>query len=499
MNMVMDWIAHHAINRPDRLAAVDCFSQRRYTYADFHRRVDRAASLLHAHGARPGDRVATLCYNSTDLFELQFACQRIGAIYVPLNWRLTPVELQRLVADCAPAVILAHVEFEKNLAAVDQAGAPLLTLNDGGASAYEDWRTEGPPAERALLDSDDTWAIVYTSGSSGVPKGARITYGMTLHNCVHAGMHFDFDSTSNTLTFLPMFHISGLNAYGNVAFHWGGTVHVMRTFDAREALALLRDPQLGISHVLGVPTNYLMMSEQPGFEDIKLPHVKVCAVGGAPCSQTLLETYERGGIVLQNVWGMTETTTAATALSKTASLSRLGSCGRPLLHVELRLANAGRVVTEAGVHGEIEVRGPTITPGYWGAMPRGACQWFGTGDIAHYDSDGYLYLVGRAKDFYISGGENVYCAEVEQALCSHDAISQAAVVAVPHPKWGEVGRAYVVFKKGRSLTSQEVMEHCRTRLAKYKLPQEVSALPEMPLLASGKIDKVRLKGASSLM
>lgn len=497
MNMVMDWIAHHAVNRPDMLAAVDCFSLRRYTYADFHRRVDRAAAFLRAHGARVGDRVATLCYNSTDLFELQFACQRLGAIYVPLNWRLTPVELQRLVADCSPAVILAHVEFEQNLAPVDSKAAALVTLNDGGPCTYEDWRMEGPPPERQVVDADDTWEIVYTSGSSGVPKGARITYGMALHNCVHAGVHFGFDSTSNTLTFLPMFHISGLNAYGNVAFHWGGTVHVMRTFDARQALALLRDPDLRISHVLGVPTNYLMMSEQPGFEDLELPHVKVCAVGGAPCSQTLLETYGRRGITLQNVWGMTETTTAATALSKEASLSRLGSCGRPLLHVELRLANAGKVVSEAGLHGEIEVRGPTITPGYWGTEQRSAGQWFGTGDIAYHDAEGYLYLVGRAKDFYISGGENVYCAEVEQALCSHNAISQAAVVAVPHAKWGEVGRAYVVLKKGHALTPQEVIAHCRTRLAKYKLPQEVFLLPEMPLLASGKIDKVRLKGTSS--
>lgn len=497
MNMVMDWIAHHAINQPDRLAAVDCFSQRRFTYADFHRRVDRAATLLHAHGARRGDRVATLSYNSTDLFELQFACQRIGAIYVPLNWRLTPMELQRLVADCTPSVILAHEEFARNLATVDTAGAALLSLNDGGPSAYEDWCPDGTAPGRAVLGSGETWEIVYTSGSSGVPKGACITYGMALHNCIHAGVHFGFDGASNTLTFLPMFHISGLNAYGNVAFHWGGTVHVMRTFDARQALALLRDPGLGISHVLGVPTNYLMMSEQPGFEDLELPHVKVCAVGGAPCSQTLLETYERRGITLQNVWGMTETATAATALSKAASRARLGSCGRPLLYVELRLANAGTVVTEAGAHGEIEVRGPTITPGYWNTPSRAAGDWFGTGDIAHYDDDGYLYLVGRAKDFYISGGENVYCAEVEQTLCSHDAIAQAAVISMPHPKWGEVGRAYVVFKKGYALTPEEVIAHCRSRLAKYKLPQEVIPLPEMPLLASGKIDKVSLRGTSS--
>ncbi len=497
MNMVMDWIAHHAMCQPEKLAAVDCFSQRRFTYADVHGRVDRAAALLRAHGARAGDRVATLCYNSTDLFELQFACQRIGAVYVPLNWRLTPVELQRLLADCSPSVILAHVEFAKNLTGLDTGGAPLLTLNDGGPSCYEAWRHEGPPAERAILDSGETWALVYTSGSSGVPKGACITYGMALHNCIHAGVHFDFDSRSNTLTFLPMFHISGLNAYGNVAFHWGGTVYVMRTFDALQTVSLLADPELGISHVLGVPTNYLMMSEQPGFEHLELPHVKVCAVGGAPTSPSLLETYGRRGITLQNVWGMTETTTAATALSKAASLSRLGSCGRALLHVDLRLANGGQAVTEAGVQGEIEVRGPTITPGYWGAAPRAPGQWFGTGDIAYRDADGYLYLVGRAKDFYISGGENVYCAEVEQALCSHGAIAQAAVVAMPHAKWGEVGRAYVVLKKGQALTPGEVIEHCRARLAKYKLPQEVCVLPEMPLLASGKIDKVRLRTQSA--
>ncbi|WP_417518317.1 acyl-CoA synthetase [Minwuia sp.] len=495
-----DWIAHHAAYQADALATVDLHSGRRRTYAEFHRRVDRCALFLKAElGVAKGDRVAMLAHNSTDHFDVEFACRRIGAIFLPLNWRLAVPELEFIVGDADPRVLIAGAEFMEQARAIQKStGTPhLVECADGAASAFETGieKAQGACAIEPLTH-DDTWALVYTSGTTGRPKGARITHGQAFYNAVNSAMKCELTRKSVNLTFLPLFHVGGLQLFANGVFHLGGTNVVMRAFDPEDFLAVLSDADLGITHGFGVPTNFLFASQLDAFASADLSRLVCIGVGGASPPLTLLETYAARGIVLQNGWGMTETCTLGTLLSKERAMDKIGSSGQAAMHTSIRIVDPDGNDLPANETGELWIKGPTITPGYWNRPEANEKSftdgWFHTGDAARMDEEGFVTIVDRYKDMFISGGENVYPVEVENVIYQLDGVAEAAVIGVPDDRWGEVGRAFVVTRAGSNLNDEAIISHCKDNLATFKVPKSVRFMDELPHNATGKVTKHEL-------
>jgi fatty-acyl-CoA synthase len=503
---VEDWIAHHARFSPGAEAVHDLASGRRFTYAQFDERITRAALwLAGAFGVRRGDRVAVLSMNDTDVFELQFACRRLGAIFLPLNWRLAVPELEFIAKDAAPVVLIHGTEFADAALQVARLAGVSHTadLANGKPSAYEAGIASAPSAGKGgtldppALDLADIWTIMYTSGTTGRPKGAQITYQMCVFNAVQCAMTIGLTANTRNLVLLPTFHTGGLNVYANPTFHTGGCNVVMRSFDPGVFLRLLSDRTLGLTHLLGVPTNFLMLAQEPGFAAADFSHIACLGVGGAAAPLALIEEYGRKGVKLQQGWGMTETGPLGLLLSGEMALAKVGSSGLPPLYVRLRICDPDGNEVKQGETGELMIRGPTVTPGYWNRPEANATSftadgWFHTGDAARQDEDGYYYIVDRWKDMFISGGENVYPVEVENVIYQLDGVLENAVVGVPHEKWGEVGRAFVVLKVGANLDEAAVIEHCGGQLARYKVPKEVRFIDGLPHNATGKVLKHQL-------
>ena len=498
---VEDWIAHHARYSPAAEAAHDLASGRRFTYAQFDARITRAALwLAGAFAVRRGDRVAVLSMNDSDVFELQFACRRLGAIFLPLNWRLAVPELEFIAQDARPVVLIHGEEFADAAREVAKlAGiAHTADLANGKPSAYEAGLGSArgvidPPA----LDLADIWTIMYTSGTTGRPKGAQITYQMCVFNSIHCAITVGLTAASKNLVVLPTFHTGGLNVYANPVFHTGGCNVVMRSFDPGLFLRVLTDRGLALTHVLGVPTNFLMLAQEPGFAAADFSHIASVGIGGASAPLALLEAYGRKGVRLQQCWGMTETGPLGLMLSGERALDKVGSSGLPPLYVRLKICDPDGNAVAPGETGELMIRGPNVTPGYWNRPEANktsftADGWFHTGDAARQDADGYYYIVDRWKDMFISGGENVYPVEIENVIYQLDGVLENAVVGVAHEKWGEVGRAFVVLKAGANLDEAAVIEHCGGQLARYKVPKEVRFIDGLPHNATGKVMKHQL-------
>jgi fatty-acyl-CoA synthase len=495
---VYDWLAHHAVVNGDKTAAVDLGSARRHTYRDLDARTRRLASYLRDHlGVARGDRVSVLAENTTDTYEVQFACAKLGAVFHPLNWRLAVPELEFIVGDAAPTVMVHDETFAQAAATVCAATGVAHRICYGsseGAVGYEQALTagDGDVTMPADLTHDDVWTLMYTSGTTGRPKGALITHGMTFFNGVNLGMTVALNERAVSLIVLPLFHTAGLNLYANPLFHLGGTVLVARSFDPGETLRLLADDSLGVTHFFGVPANYLFMQQHPDFTDARLEGL-IAGVGGAPTPRAILETWMAKGVPLLQGYGMTETSPSVTATTAERALDKVGSAGQPVLHTEVRIVDEQGLDLGLDVVGELWVKGPNVTPGYWNRPDATAESitdgWLHTGDAARVDADGFVWIVDRWKDMYISGGENVYPAEVENVLFQLPQVADAAVIGLPDERWGEVGQAVLVLHPGAELAEAEVIEHCRANLARYKVPVSVRFVDELPRNATGKILK----------
>ncbi len=497
-----DWIAHHARRAPDKLAAIDLATVRRLSYGQLEQRVDRlAAHLRNRMAVAEGERVAVLAPNSTDVFEIQFACARIGAIFVPLNWRLSVPELESILRDADPHVLIFDSEFAGPAAELLRScgiGQHLELNGTGAPSSYEQALAHAAGKYTwAKQSHDDVSTILYTSGTTGQPKGALITHRMTFYNAMNISPVARITARTVCLTVLPLFHTGGLNVYANPTFHAGGTVVVMRAFDPAAGLQHLTDRQLGITHFLGVPANYQFMSALPAFADADFSHLEVCGIGAAPASLALLEAWAGKGLPLAQTYGMTETGPILLMLDPEDATRKVGSSGPPILHAELRLVDQAGQPPAPGEIGEIWVRGPTVTPGYWNRpeATREAFRdgWLRTGDAVRVDEDGYYYVVDRWKDMYITGGENVYPADVENVLYTLEAIAEVAVIGIPDERWGEVGRAVVVLKPGARLDEAAVLAYCNGKLASYKMPRSVVFVDALPRNATGKLLKRELR------
>jgi fatty-acyl-CoA synthase len=417
---------------------------------------------------------------------------------VPLNTRLAVPELEYIVGDAAPLVLLHDDELAETAFAVAKLCKLPATLAFGAGGSYEAGIAAAdrlPAAE--IVSLDDISTIMYTSGTTGRPKGAIITHGMTFWNCVNLGAPAGILPSSVQLTVLPLFHTGGLNCYTNPVLHAGGTVLIMRAFDPGLALRLIGDPAARINAFFGVPAIYQFMAQHPAFAETDLTRLAVCGVGGAPMPVPLLKIWEARGLALQQGYGMTETSPAVLTLDREDAARKAGSAGKPVLHTEVRIVRPDGADAAPGELGELWVRGPNITPGYWNRPDADATSftegWLHTGDAARVDAEGYYYIVDRWKDMYISGGENVYPAEVENVLYQLPAIAEAAVIGIPDATWGEIGLAIIALKPGQSLTEAEIAAHCRANLARFKCPRTIAFVPALPRNATGKVHKPTLR------
>src|SRR6267154_1451272 len=494
-----DWIAHFGRRTPDKIALIDLGSGRRFSYAELDARISRVAAHLRDRlKIARGDRIAVLALNTTDKLEVQFACGRIGAVFLPLNTRLTVPELQYVVGDAAPKLMIPDEEPAEVALSVAELCAVSSVLQLGPDGSYEAAIAASQPLDRAeVVTLDDISTIMYTSGTTGQPKGAIITHGMTFWNCVNLGGPAFISPSSVLLTVLPLFHTGGLNCYTNPVLHAGGTVLIMRAFDPGTALQLISDPTVGINQFFGVPAIYQFMAQHPSFATSDFSRLVIGGVGGAPMPVPLLKVWEARGVALQQGYGMTETSPAVLTLDKEDAARKAGSSGKPVLHTEVRIVRPDGTDAAVGELGDLWVRGPNVTPGYWNRPDANASSftdgWLHTGDATRVDEEGFYYIVDRWKDMYISGGENVYPAEVESVLHQLAAIAEAAVIGIPNEQWGEVGMAIVAVRPGHTLAEAEIHAHCAANLARFKCPRLIEFLGALPRNATGKIHKPTLR------
>ncbi|MGN6310262.1 MAG: acyl-CoA synthetase [Xanthobacteraceae bacterium] len=493
-----NWIAQRSLRTPERTALI--FEGRTWTYADFMRDIDRVAGLFRKLGVERGTRVAFLGLNQPDFLIAMFATSRLGGIFVPLNFRLTGPELSMIINDCGAQTVIAD---EQHRAVIDGVRGELTGVTNflTVGAAVDKWlsldQKVAPIAEGARVEADDPAIIMYTSGTTGRSKGAILTHGNLWWNNVNAIFNFDVLQDDITLVVAPLFHIGGLNVTTLITFQKGGAVVLYRGFDPAESLKAMA--QHRITTMFGVPAMFQFMAQHPDFAKADLSSVRMLICGGAPCALPLLEIYEKRGISVQQGYGLTETAPQVTFLAPEFAASKIGSSGRTPLLTEVRLVdNEGRVVTEPDARGEVQVRGPNVTPGYWN-MPEATAAaidsegWFRTGDVAYADAEGFIYICDRVKDMIISGGENVYPAEVESVLFRHPSVAEVAVVGLPDPKWGETVAAIVALKPEAKLDLEELRDFAGKELARYKLPRRLEVMSVLPRNATGKVLKFELR------
>jgi len=486
-----DWIGHHADLSPGAVALIDDGRSLTLTYADLEDQSRRLAAWLAHNGVGAGDRVAILAGNTTDVFEALFACAKLTAILVPLNWRLAVPELQYIVDDCRPQVLI----YEDTYAAVSGELAAPVKLQLGAEYAAAKAASDPGGVAPVTATHDDPWAIMYTSGTTGHPKGAIVTHGMFFWNAINIGHAVGLTAKSTNLNVLPTFHTGGLNLYTTPCLHLGARSINLREFDPGRVLELLESGE--ITHFFGVPAIYQFLAEHQDWERAELSRVESWACGGAPMPVALLERYAARGVVIRQGMGLTETSPTVFLTDEAHAISKVGSVGKPALHTEIRVVDEDGADVGVDEVGELWVRGPNVTPGYWDLPEANESSftegWLHTGDAARIDEDGYVFIVDRWKDMYISGGENVYPAEVEQVLFHHDNVLDVAVIGAPDERWGEVGIAVVVPRDVDVFEAAELLAFCGGKLARYKIPKRAVTVEELPRNAAGKVLKRQLK------
>ncbi|WP_346838011.1 long-chain fatty acid--CoA ligase [Microbulbifer sp. SAOS-129_SWC] len=503
---MFDLLAQRARVTPERPALEDLESGERYNYRAFNERAARlAAAACGQWGLREGDRLAYLGHSRAEFFAMLFGCAKAGLILVPLNWRLATPELKVLIDDCDPAALVFGGEFAEVAAALGEhrPSLTLVTLDGAGDAQRHSCRdyhrdlaaTEPDLAPHPDKSPDTPWYLLYTSGTTGRPKGVIQTFRMMLANHFNIGLAVNLNADDVLLNVLPLFHTAGINLYSSAVFLVGGCVLVARNFDPAQVLQVLESRA---TIFFAVPAVYQALLEQPAFDGKRLEHVRSWGCGGAPLSLPVAQRYVAQGIRIRTGMGMTETGPTVFLLDEDLVLDKIGSVGRPQLLTEVRIVDRDGRDLPTGEAGELLIRGPGVTPGYWNRADatRDAIRdgWLHSGDVARCDADGCYYIVDRWKDMYISGGENVYPAEVEKVLEQHPAIAEVAVVGMPDERWGEVGKAYLGVRADSDAPGEdELHAFCRERLAGYKVPRAFQVLEALPRNALGKVIKQALR------
>ncbi|MBI5296435.1 MAG: long-chain fatty acid--CoA ligase [Chloroflexi bacterium] len=499
-----DYLARRELYSPDKLAFVDAGKspEWRLTFRDANRRANKLANWLQSQGIGKGDRVAILARDGYEHLDLFFACSKLGAIHTALNWRLHWQELLEIFQYTTPKLLVFSDDFKDGVAnLITNYSLPILHLDGEGIESsqlFESVLQSAPETSVTCptLEAEDIAALIFTGGTTGLPKAAEVSHRMIAWNTLNTVIH---DVTHNDvyLNVFPMFHTGGLFVYTLPQVIFGGTTVLIRAFDPAQVLTLLEREHVTIFGA--VPTMYQMLTTAPNWDSVDLSALRFCTSGGAPLPVPLVEKYTaEKGIRFKQGFGMTEFGPGIFALAPEDAIRKAGSIGRPNFFVDAQIVDDGNHFLGPHQEGELVLKGPSYCSGYFN-NPEATAEavdergFFHTGDVARFDEEGYFFIVDRKKDMFISGGENVYPAEIEKVIYQNPAVHMCAVIGLPDPKWGEVGRACVVLKPGAVLTEVELIQFMAERLAKFKVPKSVAFLDALPISAAGKILKRELR------
>lgn len=494
-----DWIKRWAMYTPTRMALREHDRDLSWSYAEFNRRANALAHHLTGEvGLSKGDRAAVYSRNRAEYVLLFEACVKTGIIMVPLNFRLMPRELDQLIADAEPSLFLFEQAYEESARKLETLkGIPnVLPFDD-----LEHFLTENVEAEvyepAQEIEESDPVMILYTAGTTGLSKGAIITHKMLFWNSINTGLRLDLTSSDHTQSYAPFFHTGGWNVLLTPFFHHGGSHTLLQKFEPELVLELMEQEKTTL--LFGVPTMLQMMADTEQFAKTDLSSVRYAIVGGAPMPEPLINTWHERGVMIRQGYGLTEVGPNCFSLHQDDAIRKRGSIGFPNFYVDAKVMDGDR---ECGADevGELWMRGPMVTSGYWRKPEKTAEAitdgWFHTGDMVIRDPEGFYSVVDRKKNMYISGGENVYPADVERFLYTHPAVHEVAVIGVPDEQWGEVGHVFYSTKPGESLEGEELKTYCKGQLATFKTPRHYTQIDDLPKNDAGKINRIALRELS---
>lgn len=513
MKMELDWLKKWNQYAPHSVAIKDGETGREYTYQNAYELSMRGANVLEKkYQIQRNDRVAILSTNEVEYYFLFFALQRLGAIMVPVNFRLTQREVEHIVTDCSPKLVIYQEAYEaavKNLPMKTSSGdlqtctLSAITRELGSQGATSSSYMEGIPRKDFVSDPEDAAMILYTSGTTGAPKGALISFKMLFWNSINTTLRLNISQKDCTIIFLPFFHTGGWNVLTNPFVHRGAKIVLLKKFDADQILNLAAKEKATI--LFGVPTTMDMMARSAIFKDIDISNLRYAIVGGEPMPIDLIHTWHRKGIPIRQGYGLTEFGPNVFSLNEEDAIRKIGSIGFTNFYTEAKVMDGDGKELGPNEIGELVLQGPMCMNGYWknekATKETLKDGWLYTGDLVKKDEEGYYYVVGRKKDMYKSGGENVYPTEIEQVLRHYGGIKEVAVLGVPDPKWGEVGKAFIVkessckesaAKEISSLDEAKLYSYCLQNLAKFKIPKHFVFVEELPKGESGKILKRKI-------
>ncbi|AHG03924.1 long-chain fatty acid--CoA ligase [Halobacterium sp. DL1] len=503
---VGDWSARRATLSPDADALTDATTGETWTYADLDARANRTARLLDEFGVADGERVAVVSRNRPELVDLLFACGKTGGVLAPLSHRLAPPELAELLDSVTPGLVVVEEPFDEDVADALPDDVDVLSLPTDGDHAWsafgEALPADDSPVETADLSTDDPFMFLHTGGSTGTPKETVLTHGSVTWNATNTVTAWGLRPGDATPMVFPMFHTGGWHVLTLPLFHVGGHVVVARDFDPGEVLGYVKSYDASV--LVAVPAVLRMMTEHDDWADTDLSSLRFAKSGGGPCRQAVMETWWDRGVDLSQGYGLTECGPNNFSMPDAWPREKADSVGVPAMHVDARIVDDERDLVEQGEVGELELRGPHAAAGYWHAPEESAetfdvpavddpttvserSGWVSTGDLACRDADGYYYIEGRKKNMFVSGGENVYPPEVEDALADHPAVDEVVVIGVPDETWGTVGKAVV--QGDESLTLDDIDAFLEGRLARFKHPHHLAFVDEMPTSGPSKIDR----------
>lgn len=502
---VTDWLDKRSKLTPDRVALAESLDGPELTFAQWNARVNQTANYLLSLGLGKGDRVAVYASNCPEYLDLFWAAGKTGVILQNLNWRLTVHELRGIIADGEPEVLVYGDDWR---AQVDELRPSLDTVRHVvaiGQGAEDDRHISERDDQSTSFDAwpelsmDDPWGIYYTGGTTGLPKGAIVTHGNITWNSVNTITSWGMNTHHVAALQLPFFHIGGPHIFMVPLVHVGGKTILCEAFELDETFALI--DRGGITHYVAVPTMYQMIQSDPRWETADFSKLELVISGGAPCPLPIMKKFWDKSIDFKMGYGLTEAPANNFWLPPEKVREKTTSVGFPIFHVDMKVVDEDGEECPPGKAGELLIRGPHVTPGYW-RRPEATAEairdgWLHTGDLAELDEEGFFYIRGRSKEMFISGGENVYPAEVESVMLAYPGVAEATLIGVPDEKWGEIGRGFVVVDDQASFDTDEFLSFMGERLAKYKLPRKVIILDELPKTAIGKIDKKLLVGVES--
>jgi len=476
-----DLLGERARLTPEKIALVEVRSGRRFTYAELNERAAALARWWSGLGIERGDRVGILAENRVEYVAAFFAAGKSGAVLVPLSTRLAAEELAAVIEDADLRLVMHSSRF----------------ICPGRAVRLKEIPFEAGGAFRAIpCEPEDLWCLLYTSGTTGRPKGVMLPHRMIIWNAYNTVTSWQLREDDVAPVFTPMYHAGGLAVILTPLVAIGGTVVLHERFDASEVWRAIERERATV--IFGVPTTFKMMLEAPEFATADVASVRWCISGGAPLPRYLIDRYHERGLAFKQGYGLTEAGVNCFAMTAEEAARKAGSIGKPMMFAEARICHAEGGELPAGETGELWLRGPHVCRGFWKqpeatAAAIGPDGWLHTGDLAHRDADGFFFIDGRVKDMYISGGVNVYPAEIENVLLQHPEVEDAAVVGVPDAQWGEASAAFVVARAGAAISANAILIFLESKLARFKLPKSVHFLDVLPRTAYGKVVKTELR------